>query len=304
MKLGKLILGGGIALVGLIVLIVLVAFVMIDSIAKAGVEKGSTYALGVPTTLDAADVKVFGGEFDMDGLTVSNPEGFDSPHFLALGNGGVSVELGSLTSDVVELPTLTLDKISVYLQRANGETNYGAIMENLKRFESGDPPPDTPKTEGGKGFVIDRVLITNVKVNIDLAPLPGGLSEAAKMEVNVPEIELTDLGKGDTKPMEIAEIVATIVKAILVAVAENAGNLPGDLGASLQAGLGQLQSLESLGVEFEAAAGQIIEDVQGQIEDAIGDGLDGIGDGLDGIGDGLDGVIPGGIPGMPGGGGN
>lgn len=297
MKLGKLILGGGVALVGLVVLVVLVAFVMIDSIAKTGIERGSTYALGVPTTLDSADVKVFGGEFNMSGLTVSNPDGFSTPHFLALRDGGVSVQLSSLMGKVVELPTLTLDGISMNLQRADGKTNYGVILENLKRFESGDAPAEK-KAEGGKGFAIDRVLITDVTVNIDLAPVPGGLAELTKMEVKVPKIELTDLGKGDTKPMELAQIVATIVKAILLAVAENAGQLPGDLGAQLQQGLSQLTSLDALGIDLDAAAGQIIEDVKGQLDGAI----DGIGDG---IRDGLDGVIPGGIriPGLGGGGG-
>jgi len=290
MKLGKLVLGGGIALIGLIVLLVLVGFLMIDSLAKAGIERGSTYALGVPTTLNSADVQVFGGEFAMNGLTVSNPEGFSTPHFLALGDGGVSVDFGTLRSDVVNLPTLTLDGISVYLQRTDGKTNYGAIMENLKKFESGDPPSDEPKPEGGKKFSIDRVLITNVTVNIDLAPVPGGLSELTKMEVIVPEIELTGLGKGDTDPMELAQVTATIVKAILAAVAQNAGQLPGDLGAQLQNGLAQLQSLDALGVELEAAAGKIIEDVQGEIDDAI----DGVEDDIrDGLRDGLDGIFPG-----------
>jgi len=300
MKLGKLVLGGGIALIGLIVLLVLVAFLMIDSIAKTGIERGSTYALGVPTTLNSADVKVFGGEFAMKGLTVSNPEGFSTPHFLALGDGGVSVEFATLRGEVVTLPTLTLDGISVYLQRADGKTNYGAIMENLRRFESGDVPADAPKAEGGKKFAIDRVLITDVTVNIDLAPVSGGLSELTKMEVKVPRIELTNLGKGDTQPMELAQVTATIVKAILAAVAQNAGQLPGDLGAQLQSGLAQLQSLDSLGVELEAAAARIMEDVQDQIDgarDRIDDGIKDIGDQ---IGDGLDGLLPGGIP-RPGG---
>lgn len=284
MKAGKLILGGGVALVGLVVLVILVAVLMIDSIAKAGVERGSTYAMGVPTTLDSADVKIMAGEFDMGGLTVSNPEGYSTPHFLAMRDGGVSVQLQSLMGEVVELPTLTLDGISVNLQRADGKTNYNTILENLKRFESDDPPADAP--EPGKQFVIDRILITDVTVNIDLAPIEGGLSELTRMEVKVPRIELTDLGKGDTDPMEIAEVVATVVKAILLAVAENAGELPGDLGSQLQQGLSQLESLESLGVEIEAAAGKIIEDVGGEIDDAI----DGIGDD---IRDGLDGILPG-----------
>lgn len=300
MKIGKLILGGGIALIGLIVLLILVAVLMIDSIAKSGIERGSTYAMGVPTTLDTADVKIMAGEFDMSGLTVSNPEGFSTPHFLALRDGGVSVQLQSLMGEVVQLPTLTLDGISVNLQRADGKTNYNTILENLKRFEDGDPPVDQPEAKGGKQFVIDRVLITDVTVNIDLAPIEGGLSELTKMEVKVPRIELTDLGKGDTQPMEIAQVVATIVKAILLAVAENAGQLPGDLGAQLQQGLSQLASLDSLGVELEAAAGKVIEDVQGEIDDTIDDVRDQIDDG---IRDGLDDIFPGGIP-RPGGGGD
>lgn len=301
MKLGKIVLVGGISLIGLVVLVVLVAVLMIDSIAKAGIERGSTHAMGVPTTLNSADVKIMAGEFDMSGLTVSNPEGFDTPHFLSLRDGGVSVQLRSLMSDVVELPTLNLDGITVYLQRANGQTNYGKILENLKRFEDGDIPPDQPTAEGGKQFVINRVLITDITVHIDLAPVPGGLSELTKMEVKVPRIELTDLGKGDTQPMEIAQVAATIVKAILLAVAENAGQLPGDLGAQLQAGLSQLASLDSLGVELEAAAGRIIEDVRGGIDQTI----DGVRDQLDGgIRDGLEGLVPGGLrrPGSGGGG--
>ena len=74
-----------VVLVLLLVIGVLTTFFFIDRIAKAGVEKGATYALGVPTTLKSADVGVFAGTFAMSGLNVANPEGFDKePHFLKL----------------------------------------------------------------------------------------------------------------------------------------------------------------------------------------------------------------------------
>ena len=50
----KLILGIPIALIALLLVGVFVVAIYIDSIAKAGVEQGGTYALGVKTTLSSA----------------------------------------------------------------------------------------------------------------------------------------------------------------------------------------------------------------------------------------------------------
>ena len=61
----------GLAVVGIALVAVLVGIVVvsIDTIAKQGVERGATYALQVPTTLDKADVGIMSGTFAMSGLS-------------------------------------------------------------------------------------------------------------------------------------------------------------------------------------------------------------------------------------------
>ena len=112
-----------IIVVGLVVVVLLVvgAFFWIDSIAKAGVETGGTYALGVDTTLDGMDVGVLSGGVEMSALNVANPTGFESPHFLHLGTGRVAVSLGSLTEDKVVVPEFTLSGLSLNLESKSGK---------------------------------------------------------------------------------------------------------------------------------------------------------------------------------------
>ena len=67
-----------VGIIFLVVVAVIAVFFFLDSIARGAIESGATYALGVPTTLAKADVRLLRGEFSMSGLDVANPEGFDS----------------------------------------------------------------------------------------------------------------------------------------------------------------------------------------------------------------------------------
>jgi len=113
----KLIVKLGAVVILLLIIAVAAGALLINSIARKGIESGSTYALGVPTTLESAKVGLTSGEFSMSGLNVANPAGaFTSPEFLSMGEGSVAVSLGTLRSALVELPTLTLSDISMNLE--------------------------------------------------------------------------------------------------------------------------------------------------------------------------------------------
>ena len=169
------------ALVVVLVAIVMLVFMSIDSIAKAAIERGSTYALGVQTTLGSADIGILSGEFAMFGLDVANPDGFESDHFLQLGEGFLAVSLGSLREDTVEVPTLALTGIDINLEKRDGKANYKIITDNLKRFESEDPGDQGAQAdagEPGKRFVVHEIIIRDVNVKVDI-----GLT---RMEVPMP----------------------------------------------------------------------------------------------------------------------
>src|SRR5262245_7230362 len=85
----------------------------INSIARSGIEKGATYALGVPTKVGSASVGIMSSSLTLSTLNVSNPSGFEGKHFLALGNGNVAVSLSTLRQDTVVVPTFALTDLDV-----------------------------------------------------------------------------------------------------------------------------------------------------------------------------------------------
>lgn len=249
MKLGLRIL---LAVLALVVIGVVVALLFIDSIAARAIEKSGTYALGVPTEVDSADIGLFSGEFGLDGLRVANPPGFARPDFLTLGRARLEVSLASLASDRVTVPLIALEEISLDLERTKQGTNYGAILENLERFESGEAPE--PEGEAGpKTFLIERIVLRQVRADVDLIPIGG---EATRVALTIPEIVVEDL---DSDGMTAAEICALVVKTLLQAAIEAGGGiLPEDLLRDLR---GRLDELEAVASE------KVVEEVTGALED-------------------------------------
>jgi hypothetical protein len=229
----------------LIVVGVGVVFLSIDSIAKRAIEREGTEALGVKTTVSSADIKIFAGKFALNGLNVDNPKGFDGPHFLHLKDGKVDVTMKSLRKKVVEMPLLTLDNLDLYLLKKGGQSNYNVILDNLKKFEDGKPKKPA-KDSDGKRFIIHKIEINNVEAHVDLLPVAG---DATKLNVPIKHIELTDIGSETKGGVLMSQLSGIVTKAVLQALIEKAGDqLPGDLLNDLRGQLGNLQSLQQMGV--------------------------------------------------------
>jgi hypothetical protein len=261
----------------LVVVVVAIAFYL-DAIARGAIETGATYALGVRTTLDEADIGVLSGEFTMKGLDVANPEGFQSDHFLQLGEGYVDVSLGSLRQETVELPTLTLTTVNMTLEKKGGESNYKVILDNLKRFESGE---GQDKKMAGKKFNIQEAVISDINVEIDLFGVGGEVNRA---RVPIDEIRLTNVGAGGG---DTAEITDVIIKAIMAAIMAKAADLPAELVNDLGGQLKGLESLADMGIDQSFDFGKQMGDAAGK---AVDDATKGLGEEADKAVKGLGGI--------------
>ena len=168
-------------IIGLVVLLIVGGIVLtltINSIAKQGIQIGATSALGVETKLNTASVGLFSGTFGLNGLDVSNPQGYPSKHFVQLGDAKVAVSLGSLTKDTIVVPEFTMDGLDVHLERKSGKSNYEVILENLDKLSGGKstPKPTEPKPKGSeKKLIVKALTLKNITIHADMvdAGTPG-----------------------------------------------------------------------------------------------------------------------------------
>ncbi|MEM9166649.1 MAG: AsmA family protein [Planctomycetota bacterium] len=270
----------------LLIGLIIAGFIFIDSVAKHSIEQGASYALAVPTTLDSADIGVFTGEFGLEGLTISNPEGYNTPHFFRLDSGGAALDVASVKSDTIELPSLTLTGIEIYLDKEDGKANYETILDNLKRFESGEAPPEdtAPSEQPGQKLVIRKLEIRDVTAHVEFLPLGG---DALSAEVKVPEIILEDVG--ETDPVTVATLTSVILKAIFASVINVGGDvLPAGVLDGLSGGLGELSDLAGQGIGVAVDLGEglvsVVGDVGGIAGDAVEGATDAVGDAAEELG--------------------
>lgn len=246
-------------LIGLVVLLLLVGLgvgLFLDSLAKQAIERGGSHALGVETRLDSADLGLTSGRFALSGLSVANPPGFARPAFLELRSSELELPLKALLEDRITIPALVLEGVTLDLERNSTGTNYGVILDNLKRFES--EPQDSPEapSQGGKTFVLQRLVIRDVRASVELVPVGGDLT---KLSLAIPEIVVEDLGS----EMSMSELCALIVKTIVNAAIQS-GLLPEDLLADLR---GRMDDLEGMArVQVEQKLDKLESQLQGQAQ--------------------------------------
>ncbi len=263
-------------IIGIVGIVGLAAFGLskIDDIVKEVIQRGGTYATGVETTVDTVEVGLFDGTFAMDGFNLANPEGYDSPHFFHLDGTSVAIDPQSINQDVISVPTVTLSGIDLYLDKSGGDGNYNFVLEKLKRFESSGSD-SAPENSGGKKVVIDSLVIDGVTTHV--TGVPGLSAVTGDVTVNVPRVELKNVGSAEGG-MTTAELINLVVKTVIAASVEAGGGvIPADMLNDMQGRLAQLVSLDALGIEslgelgdLNALGGKLGEAAQQQIDDAVG----------------------------------
>ncbi len=285
----KLIVKLVVALVIVLALVVVGTFFMIDRLARVAIERGGSWALGVPVTLEHASVGIRSGKFGMETLVVGNPGGFDSPHFLHLGDGGVEVSFASLREEVVTLPQLWLEDITINLEKRAGKANYTIITENLRRVGSGgDRAPS--QDDDGKRFIVNELLIRDVTVNVDLLPIGGDLT---RRTLQIERIALNDIGSDNARGVVLSELISIAVRAIMKSAADLGGGIiPSDILGDLGQQLGQFGDLGTLqsqiGERIGESVGEAVDGARERIDEAVEgarDRIEGAREGVEGLGD-------------------
>jgi len=157
------------------------------------------------------------------------------------------------------------------VQRLNG-SNYGVILDNLKRFENEtvkepappgeEPPPPTQETPGRHGeeklFIVEDILLQNIQVSVELQ---SGLGKDIRERIVIDEVHLEDVKSEEGIPL--SRLAAMVVKALLEVLAEEGIKLPESVLSSLRDSLGGLESLEELGVKISEVPSRVEEATQG-----------------------------------------
>jgi hypothetical protein len=242
----------------------------VDSLAERLVERQGSAALGVPTTLGSARIRLAPAGVRLSELRIANPPGFADEHFFAMDSLAVAPDLASLWSDTVVIPRVEVDGVRMSLERHLTESNYRTILDNLSR---GSAPAEPEPVGGGRRVRIDEIAVRDVTARVRVGVGPAA---TPPVEVRIPELRLTDVGQTGASAIA-AQVTRSLVAGVLAALAKQ-GDLPLELAGDLR---GSLRGLATAPLErVQEGRGQLeraAEGARGATEEA-GRALRGLGD--------------------------
>ena len=240
---------GGLAVLVLLVIGGVVLYFTFNRILRSTIETQTERTLQLDTSLQSANLALFGGQFSMDDLKIGSPEGFSAPHMLTLDGATVEVSYGQLRQQPVRIRNITLNAPALVIEQSGGRFNF----QHLTDLSRDDPAPTPDEPAEPVRLIIDSLTIADARVT--LRPGVPGLSEQITVSIPTTTLNQIGTGEGNQNGAEIRRVVSDVV-AVLVEKAGENELVPAELRGLLTLNADQLKSA----IEAE---------VRGRIQDEI-----------------------------------
>ena len=170
MEMKKIAKNVGIGLLVVILVISLVVHFAGDAALKAGIEVGASKALGVNVSVGKISFSILGGKVKIKDMVIDNPEGYQHPEMLKIGDGYVNVSIMSLLSDTVEIEAIKFDGLDMVIEQKGLTNNLKDVMKNLP---SEDEPATKASAEEKPAKEAKNLLISGACSRRSLVPSPN-----------------------------------------------------------------------------------------------------------------------------------
>lgn len=230
----------------------------VDGLARAGLERTLEVVLQVEVAVGAVDVDLNAGSVTVDGLTIGNPDGFQTAEAMRFDHIAARVDIGSFRTERYHVPEILISGGKLTLEQGRDGSNLSVIQRSAARFAGREGKAEPPAAKADKHIVIDHLVLENLKVGVSATAMRG-----QDLTFPLPRIDMHDLGAEE--PTTVAEAIREVLGEILrETVAAGAGVLPVGLTQSLrdalQAGAESGRSLGGALKRVGESAGGLLRD--------------------------------------------
>ena len=206
----------------------------LDAQVASAIRRYGPEITGVPVSLSGVSISLADGRATLRGLVVGNPDGFKTKQALSLGEISMTLDMGSLTTDVIRIKELTFIKPEVAYEHASTGSNLDVLQRNVERSiaRHRGGTKTAQDSEPGKKLVIEHLYIKHGTVSVSTDVLHGNV-----LSVPIPDLHLRDIGRksnGATAGEAMQQILGPLVQQVGTSVASLGLNT---VGKTIQKGV-------------------------------------------------------------------
>ncbi len=216
-------------ILALLVLVPLSALFWLQSSIRGLIQDQGRLAFGTATEVGAADLSLWSGRLELSGVRIDNPEGFQSPRFIDVGQIDVSFEPSSLFGQTVKISRIDIRNVEIHLENQRGKFNYRPILDHIRK--SASEGGGGGSAGAGKKLTIEKLRVSGVQARLMLGVGGAALGNST---VQVPDQEFENLGSDGGGSMAMQQLMRKIVESLMRGVAsQGKGQLTRELLGSL-----------------------------------------------------------------------
>jgi len=219
----------------LLVILVILAPFIINSILKTGIETAIKKQLNVDASVSRVHLNMSAGSIEVNDLKIGNPPGYEFERFLELKSMAITVDVRSLFSDTVEVNQISLNDITIVMEQKGLTSNLNDILKSMPKKTSAEAEKAEKPAQEGKNVHIASLDIQNIDVKVKLLPIPGK-SDAVSLKIAA--LHFSNIGG---KKTTLADVVGKVFAEIANAIAtQGSGIIPSDMLGPIQENIGQV----------------------------------------------------------------
>lgn len=202
----------------IVVIIAAVSYYLLtnlDALVKAGIEKYGSEVTHTAVRVDQVQIKLTDGAGTIKGLTIANPEGFETDFIFSLGEVTTEIDLESLKQEPYIINEVTVREPQVVVEvNANKKTNLNELKKTLmggttkKSTTSNTADAQNGSNTQAPRIIIRRLIFSKGNIQVLVKPLNN-----KKYTLKLSSINMKNLGgkKGAT-PTELSkEIINRLI---------------------------------------------------------------------------------------------
>lgn len=263
---------------GVLLLLVIVLYLSVDSIARYAIRTEGSSLMGVETSAESVDLGIFRDSTTITGLSIANPSGFKQEYLLQVDEFYIGSSLGNFLSSDIEIPLVQLKNMHFDLEQIDDRMNVTEVVDNVAKDVSSQ---DDSSTADSVQLNIKRLEIDDITLTAEgkIVNIAGG-----SLTAHIPKISMVDIGTKSDSDQIIGQLVGVMMKILVQHIAANPiKGLSGLAISQISASVEAIPGLKAIGLGKPIT--DAIEGIGAGATDAIG----GIGNAINGLGNALNG---------------
>lgn len=178
------------------------AYFYLQHSLRGAIEQQVGERLGTGVQVGFARITLFPPGVQLAGITVRNPDGFDSRDFLKTQRIHMAIASYDHGARLLDVPQMTFHGMEIWIEHKGRRGNHRVIQDNLRRFDRRHGVTRADKTK----FIIHELRIQGLTAYVQ--------SGSHDRVTDVPEIVLRDVGAG-RDGVTLGELAGVITDAAL-----------------------------------------------------------------------------------------